>query len=223
MRILSIIAILTILSVGIQTKHLYSGMDGSVVPLSRSNWSNQVVKGRTNDEVIIVHFFKSGDGQSYDFGLNFSKQADKTKGIFKWAGIDCGVDSAICNKEGVTTFPTVKIYPPIPIPPFVPEEAGLDAKKIAAWASGYVPNNVKRVTDDNMNGILNSNPSVPKVLLLSNKDKIPLLWKAISNSFKVSNLFRIDQKCSFSRENFLFDLIFQKFPLNTGNRKLTLF
>lgn len=80
----------------------------------------------------------------------------------------------------------MKIYPPVPIPPFVPEKVGLDAKKIAGWASSYVQSQVKDVTDDNLNGILNNNPSVPKVVLISNKDSIPLLWKAISNAFKVS-------------------------------------
>lgn len=187
MKITAVLVILTIISAGINADHLYSSMDGSVVPLKSSNWSSQVVKGRTHGKVIIVHFFKSGDGQSYEFSQNFKAQAEKTKGIFKWAGLNCGTHADLCNKEGITEFPTVKIYPPIPIPPFVPQEAGLDAKKIAAWASGYVPNNVVRVTDDNMNGILNSNPSVPKVLLISNKDKIPLLWKAISNAFKVRN------------------------------------
>ena len=109
------------MSAAVAAEHYYQGLDTSVIPLSNANWGNIVLKGRTQEQVTIVHFFKSGDSQSYQFSESFKAQAEKTKGIFQFGGVDCGSQGGLCAKEGITNFPTIKIYPPMPLPPFVPE------------------------------------------------------------------------------------------------------
>ena len=39
-------------------------------------------------------------------------------GIFKFAAVNCDENPDICTKEGVKKFPTVRIYPPLPVPVF---------------------------------------------------------------------------------------------------------
>lgn len=127
--------LLCIILASVKTDNYYSGLEGNVVPLSSKNWANQVVKARTGDNVIIIHFFKSTDGQSYQFSENFKAQALKTQGIFKFGGVSCDDDSAICAKEGITEFPSVKIYPPLPMPPFIPEVRAFPSNPILASRS----------------------------------------------------------------------------------------
>jgi len=44
------------------------------------------------------------------------KFADDSKGIFRVGAMDCGKWEQICKKEGVKEFPTIKVYPPFPVP-----------------------------------------------------------------------------------------------------------
>lgn len=177
------------------TKHYYADHNSNVIALSQRNWGNIVKKGITNKQIYVVHFFKSesgGDNQSYQFSENFETQSEKSKGLFNFAGVDCETDSKLCTEEGITSFPTVKIYPPIPIPAFVPEvslsltQAGLDAKKIAAIAQNYVQEEITVVDDDTWKKFKNQKPSVPKAILVTNKgSRKPILWKALSTAFEV--------------------------------------
>lgn len=48
--------------------------------------------------------------------VEMEKFANDNMGIFKSGSVDCEEHKAICDKEKVTEFPTVKIYPPFPIP-----------------------------------------------------------------------------------------------------------
>lgn len=38
------------------------------------------------------------------------------RGVFRIGAVDCEEYPVLCEKEGVTVFPTVKIYPSVPIP-----------------------------------------------------------------------------------------------------------
>ena len=38
------------------------------------------------------------------------------RGVFRIGAVDCQEYPALCEKEGVTQFPAIKIYPPVPIP-----------------------------------------------------------------------------------------------------------
>jgi hypothetical protein len=71
-----------------------------------------------------VQFFKSPnfskihhkDGESRKFSNDFDEFTNEFRGVFKIGACDCDEDSAICEKEKITKFPTFRIYPPIPIP-----------------------------------------------------------------------------------------------------------
>jgi len=46
----------------------------------------------------------------------YEKFARDNKGMFRVASVNCVVAHKICNKEGVSTFPHFKVYPPFPAP-----------------------------------------------------------------------------------------------------------
>jgi len=105
-------------------------------------------------------------------------------GILQFGGIDCNLHANVCNAEKIQNFPTVRVYPPMPIPSFN-WEGELNGKQITGAASKYVSSLVQDVTDDNMEGFLKTNHSIPKVILFTDKPTgTPLLWKALSVAFE---------------------------------------
>lgn len=64
------------------------------------------------------------------------------------------------------------------------EEFKLDLKKALNRALKYVENNTTKLNDDNYLKFINSNPTLPKVLYFSDKKRTPIVYKAISSSFK---------------------------------------
>lgn len=57
-----------------------------------------------------------------DDGLDLLAQdldqtATEMKGVFRFGAVNCDEDTEICNKEKITKTPTVRIYPPHPVPP----------------------------------------------------------------------------------------------------------
>lgn len=56
--------------------------------------------------------------QSKDIKGSYEKFSLENKGVFRVGAVNCEESEAICKKEGVTTTPTIKIYPPFPAPIF---------------------------------------------------------------------------------------------------------
>jgi hypothetical protein len=54
--------------------------------------------------------------QSKDIRGSYEKFSLENKGVFRVGAVSCITDEPICKKEGVTTMPTIKIYPPFPAP-----------------------------------------------------------------------------------------------------------
>lgn len=42
--------------------------------------------------------------------------ATDNRGIFNIASLNCDDEPGICEKEKIKTFPTVRVYPPLPLP-----------------------------------------------------------------------------------------------------------
>ena len=47
---------------------------------------------------------------------DYNKFATENKGIFRIGAVDCEEQESICTKEGITEFPTFRLYPPFPAP-----------------------------------------------------------------------------------------------------------
>lgn len=56
------------------------------------------------------------DGHSNQVKGEYDKFAEENLGIFKIGAVDCDSQAKICEKEKITSFPTVRIYPQFPAP-----------------------------------------------------------------------------------------------------------
>eukprot|EP01017_Pseudomicrothorax_dubius_P005126 TRINITY_DN11211_c0_g1_i1.p1 TRINITY_DN11211_c0_g1~~TRINITY_DN11211_c0_g1_i1.p1 ORF type:complete len:398 (+),score=137.24 TRINITY_DN11211_c0_g1_i1:83-1276(+) len=192
-RTLYVLVGLTALLVGlVAAKNLYVGLKMNVTPLSRMNWDNVITKGRPR-LVSIVHFYRSNDGQSEQFSADYKTVSLDLDGIYKFAAVDCDENYELCEKEGVTKFPTVRVYPPLPVPPF-DHEGELSAKAVTNVAARYVLSNVITVTSANVDTFISDSPAVPKVLLFTDKKVAPLIFKALSKSFEKKLFFGLVNK-----------------------------
>jgi hypothetical protein len=125
---------------------------------------------------------KSDQGQ-------YEKFAIENKGMFRIGSVECKEFKALCDKEGITEFPTYKIYPPMPIPAFVSEQdktkgVNTDALKKAAYK--FVGNRVIDITINNIDTFVNDNPGKPKMLLFAETKSAPMVYRALSTYFDVS-------------------------------------
>jgi len=112
------------------------------------------------------------------------------KGVFKIAAVNCDDEYSICEKERISKTPLIRVYPPAPIPTF-DHEGELNTKNIASEAGRYVQANVLEVNATNVVKFTQENPSVPKVLLFTDKKGIPLLFRALSLAFEKKIFFGI--------------------------------
>lgn len=104
--------------------------------------------------------------------------------------VNCGSYPDICGKENVIDLPVVRVYPPMPIPAF-DIEGEIQTKRIARACARYIENNVIQIASTNIDTFIMDSPSVPKVLLFSEKEKVPFMFKALSSAFKVISWFML--------------------------------
>lgn len=88
----------------------------------------------------------------------------------------------------MTKFPTIRVYPAYPVPA-IDYDGPLEIDGILKLATKYIHNNVIEITEGNINTFINENPTVPKVLLFSEKKGYPLVYKGLSVEFEVMNVF----------------------------------
>lgn len=119
----------------------------------------------------------------------YDKLALENKGMFRIGSVDCNDFETLCNKEGITSFPSYKIYPELPIPPvdYVQEPGTeLDTDKLKKQAYRFIGNRVIDITSANHDTFKDDNPGKPKMLLFTDKKSTPITYRALSTYFDVS-------------------------------------
>lgn len=160
---------------------LYDPSKSAVYLLNKENFDKQITKHR-NKLVSVIHFYKHDDGESKTFSTEYEKFGAEMQGVFKIGAIDCYKEWELCEKEKVTKFPTVRVYPPNPIPAF-DYEGEYSSKAITGSAGRFVGNKVIEVNSTNIHKFIQDTPSVPKALLFTDKPTVPLIYKALSVTF----------------------------------------
>jgi len=132
------------------------------------------------------------DGESVEFAKKFDEFTNENRGIFRLMFCDCDENAKLCEKENIQKFPTVRVYPPIPIPSIDYEvfienyvKGALNTEDLLKFSAKYLHNNVVEITPDNINTFVTENPSVPKALLFSEKKGFPMIFKGLSVEFEV--------------------------------------
>ena len=117
------------------------------------------------------------------------KFADENDGIFRTGSVDCDEWKAICDKEKVTEFPTIKMYPPFPVPVSdLDISKGFDQLNLKKKLAKFISDKSIEITINNIKTFVNEDVAIPKVLLFTNSKKgTPFVYKALSHHFEVSN------------------------------------
>lgn len=180
MKINSIL-IISFLAAFTCTHDLYEPLKSYVQKLSKQNWSQVLQKGIQETSIFIVHFYYSNDGKSYEFAKQFEESAKKFYGIVNFAHVNCEDNKQFCKKVGPKEFPSLTVYPPVPIPSTT---FGLEMKKAINLAAKYVSDNTEVVNDENYQGFLGTQATLPKILYFNDKKKVSLIIKSLSTKFK---------------------------------------
>lgn len=133
------------------------------------------------------------DGHSSRLATEFEGFASDYKGLFYIGAINCGEEPTICEKEKITTFPTVRVYPPLPLPSIdveVPAET-MAATDVFKLASRYLHDTSVEVNSANIDTFLKEHPAVPKVLLFTDKKGTPFIYKGLSVALDGKQFFGI--------------------------------
>ena len=179
-----IFSIFTIIS----SKHdgeLYDAGRSTLINLNPMNFDTQITNNRNKEIIAFIHFYSPDDGKSNQLKEVFVELDKEYSGMFKLAGLNCKKFKDLCAKQGVTDYPTYKIYPPLPAPP-MKYEGKVEGKYIISYLSRFVGNKVQELNNNNFDEFIHDKPNIPKVLLFTNKKNIPLIFKRLSLHFDVS-------------------------------------
>jgi hypothetical protein len=150
--------------------------------LTKLNFNAQVSANRKG-KTSIVHYYKKDDGKSEaEIKQEYIDFATENDGIFKANAVNCDEHADICIKEGVKTYPTVKIYPPLPIPVNDYDlETKFTNKVLRQKVAKYVVDKTTEITQANLKVFLEEDVSTPKVLLFTKAPKgTPWAYKVLS-------------------------------------------
>ena len=150
------------------------------------NFDTQITNNRNKEIIAFIHFYSPDDGKSPQLKDVFIELDKEYSGMFKLAGLNCKKYKDLCSKQGVTDYPTYKIYPPLPAPP-MKYEGKIETKYIVSYLGKFIGNKAQELNNNNFDEFINGRPQIPKVLLFTNKKNIPLIYKRLSLQFDVSN------------------------------------
>lgn len=88
-------------------------------------------------------------------------------------------------------MPTLKVYPPFPVPA-IEYEGETSVKAINASMARYIPSrNIVEITNEGIDAFVKDKPSVPKCILFTEKKGTPTLFKALANNMEGKIFFAV--------------------------------
>lgn len=157
-------------------------MKHSIQKITAQNFDAVIGKFRNDAVSLLWHFNPSDDKAFLD---TYDKIAQDLKGMVKVTAIDCEENAAFCKKHDVIATPHITVFPPNPVPHYKygGDLSAADAgKKLSNHALNKIPSFVTELKDKaGMETFITSEPSKPKVLLFTDKTKVPSLFKALSS------------------------------------------
>ncbi|RQX69511.1 putative thioredoxin [Toxoplasma gondii CAST] len=159
-------------------------MTHDVALVTQQNWDGKVQKFRAH-QVFAVLFYKDScsECQSLLDG-EFNTLAKKMKGMVGVLAVDCGESAKLCTDQNVSSYPTILIFPPLPLPPYK-FEGTPNYASLSKAVGPLIPSSVIIPTDmKDFEKAMATHVQVPKVLVFSDKPKASVLLKALSTAFK---------------------------------------
>ena len=169
---------------------LYTLLNSNVILINSGNFDSQITKKR-DKYTSLVHYYKESDGRSFEIAEVIKEFSKNWQGVYIISGVDCQAQAALCEKEQIREEPTLKIYPPFPIPAF-DYEGEHSVAAINKQMAKYIPSrNIVEISSEGIDAYIKDKPSVPKCLLFTDKKGTPTLIKALANSMEGKIFFGI--------------------------------
>jgi hypothetical protein len=167
-------------------------MDHDVQEVTAKNFDSVIGKFR-DSQVASVFFFKPTDSEK-DF-IMYNDVGKELKGMIKITGLNCEAWPVFCKDQDITETPAIKFFPVNPMPAYK-YTGEMKKEKIVKGISKMVPNFVTELKADMADTWLVTDPSKPKVILFSDKPKVPTILKALSSD----SVFRRSIKFGFANK-----------------------
>jgi len=181
-------------SIGAEAKVEIKAMKHDIQLITAGNFDGVISKFR-DSAVSAVWFFNDDKSEDQAFLDEYNKVATDLKGMSKICAFSCTDNPAFCTKQGVKETPSIMVYPVNPIPAFK-YEGKMEAKAVSGKVAKFMPDQTIKLTKENVDTFLTTEPSKPKVVLFSNKKSVPLIWKALSSE----TVFKRTVKFGFATE-----------------------
>lgn len=188
------------------SNQIYDALKTDVLVLTQKNWMPQVIKGRQTDKIFLIHFYNDDDGKSYKFSKEFIEKAAEYKGIIHLGFVNCSKQKQLCAKEAPANLPSLKLYPPNPSPT---QDFELELKRSIGAAISHMNYQVTEVNEESAPKYLTADVSLPKALLFTDKPGLPLMYRALSSTFKNKIRFGIVRK---DQSDLITTYAIKKFP-----------
>jgi len=169
-------------------------MKHDIQGITAQNFDGVISKFR-DSAVSAVWFYHEDKKEDEAFLDDYNKVAGDLKGMAKITAVNCAEFDVFCKKQGVKETPTVMVYPPNPVPAFK-YEGKLESKAVGAKVSRFMQDYSEKLTSENVDAFVTTDPTKPKVMLFSNKKTPPTIWKALSSE----TVFRRTIKFGFVTE-----------------------
>jgi len=160
-------------------KVVIEAMKHDIQLITATNFDGVIGKFR-DSAVSSLWFFNDDSKEDAAFLDDYNKVATDLKGMAKICAISCTDFPLFCKKQDVKSTPTIMVYPTNPMPAFK-YEGKLETKGVSGKVSKLIPDFSSKVTKENIDTWVTTDPSKPKVILFSDKKGVPTIWKALSS------------------------------------------
>lgn len=164
-------------------------MKHDIFVITPKTFDSLISKYRNSDGVaVMVHYSSADSSQRKYIDSKINPVATELKGMVRFGAINCANHKKFCetNENPDVQTPMLILYPPNPLPPRIIENPH-DTKVLTQLAMRTIPGrNVVTLQTQEQSDVFfdDSQLAVPKVLLFSDKEKVPVLFKALANSFR---------------------------------------
>ncbi|KAF2662864.1 protein disulfide-isomerase MPD1 precursor [Lophiostoma macrostomum CBS 122681] len=183
-RTSALVATTATLLANVHAAGLY-GKNSAVLQISGVDYDRVIAK---SNYTSIVEFYAPWCGHCQNLKPAYETAAKSLAGIAKVAAVNCDeeVNKPFCGQMGVQGFPTLKIVKPgkkLGKPVVEDYQGPRAAKGIVDAVKDKIPNNVKRVTDKNLDEWLQEKNETAKAILFSDKGATSATLRALAIDF----------------------------------------
>lgn len=158
-------------------------MEHDIQGITAMNFNGVI--GKFRDNKVNLMWLYGDSAVDTEFLDAYNDVAKQLKGMVPVTAMDCTQNLEFCDKYGYSAGsrdkPFIVVFPPNPIPHYV-FQGEATSRKLFNHCAKLIPSFVESFTDlAGLNKFVTTDPTKPKVILFSDKDKVPTLFKALSS------------------------------------------